>query len=209
MLPVHVRRDRPSWDCGNNETKDSWYLISHDEQVLLMGEVQHLLDTLLALHLTCRRTKTTGVVAEVQPRVWPPLTEPTCGVPGVDDAEDSGLAVLLGCLVGSLQLLSVQSPAVGFVQVVVHLHGLQLRDGSGVERILRDGDHHACPGQALTRHQQLQDALEPEGRQLARRCRAGQASVGPAARTMMPSLAPVVRYTSFQSDGTPESLLVM
>lgn len=73
--------------------------------------------------------------------------------------------MLLGCLVGSLQFLSVQSPAVGFIQVVVNLHRLQLCDGSGVERILRDGDHHACPRWALTRHQQLQDALEREDRE--------------------------------------------
>lgn len=38
------------------------YLISHDEQVLLMGEVQHLLDTLLTLHLTYIRTKTVRLV---------------------------------------------------------------------------------------------------------------------------------------------------
>lgn len=70
MLHVHVRRDRPGWDCGN-ENKDSLYLISHDKQILLMGEVQHLLDTLLTLHLTYIRTETIRVVPEVQPRVLP------------------------------------------------------------------------------------------------------------------------------------------
>lgn len=76
--------------------------------------------------------------------------------------------MLLGCPVGPLQLLGVQGPAVGFIQVVVDLHRLQLRDGSGVERVLRDGNHHAGPGRALTRHQQLQDALEREDRQEGR-----------------------------------------
>lgn len=66
MLLVHVRR--PSWDC-ENENEDSLYLISHDKQILLMGEVQHLLYTLLTLHLTYSRTKTIRVVPEVQPRV--------------------------------------------------------------------------------------------------------------------------------------------
>lgn len=124
MLHVHVRRDKPGWDCGN-ENKGSLYLISHDKQILLMGEVQHLLDTLLTLHLTCiRRDHSSGTGGPAQSSAS--LTGPTRGVPGVDDAEDSGLAVLLGCLVGSLQFLRVQSPAVGFIQVVVDLHSLQL-----------------------------------------------------------------------------------
>lgn len=85
---------------------------------------------------------------------------PTCGVPWVDDAEHPGLAVLLGRQVGPLQLLDVQGPAVGLVQVVVDVHGLQLWDGGRVQRVLRDGDHHARPGPALTWNQQLQDALQ-------------------------------------------------
>ena len=84
----------------------------------------------------------------------------TSGISGVDDAQDSGLAVLLGCEVSSVQFFNVQCPAVGFIQIVVNVHCLQLWDGCRVEWVLRDGNHHTCPGPAFTRHQQLQNALQ-------------------------------------------------
>lgn len=83
-----------------------------------MGEVQHILYTLLTLHLTCTQTRILPLTPEGVPPhggASSPEPTPTCGVPGVDDAEGSGLAVLLGSLVSSLQLLHVQSPAVCFI----------------------------------------------------------------------------------------------
>lgn len=73
--------------------------------------------------------------------------------------------MLLGCQVGSLQLLDVQGPAISLVQVVVDMHALQLGDGCRVERVLRDGNHYTRPGPALAGHQQLQDALKAAERQ--------------------------------------------
>lgn len=83
----------------------------------------------------------------------------TRGVSGVDDAEDSGLAVLFSDLVRSVELVDVQRPAVVLVQVVIDLHGAQLGDGSGVKRVLRDGDHHPRTVTTFTHHQELQHGL--------------------------------------------------
>lgn len=83
----------------------------------------------------------------------------TGGVSGVDDAEDSGLAVLFSSLVCSVELVDIQSPAVVLVQVVIDLHCAQFSDGGRVQRVLRDGDHHPCTVSAFARHQQLQDGL--------------------------------------------------
>ncbi len=88
------------------------------------------------------------------------LLNPTCGVSGIDDAEDSGMTVPLGGKVSSLQLLSIQCPAISLIQVVVDVHCLQLCDSCRVQRVLWDGNHHACPGTAPTGYEQLQDALE-------------------------------------------------
>lgn len=79
----------------------------------------------------------------------------TGGVSRVYDAQDSGLAVLLGCQVSSLQLLDVQRPAISLVQVVVDMDALQLGDGCRVEWVLGDRNHDACPGPALAGYQQL------------------------------------------------------
>lgn len=94
---------------------------------------------------------------------------PTGGVSGVDDAEDSRLAVLFSSLVRSVELVNIQRPAVVFVKVVIDLHGTQLRDGGGVKRVLRDGDHHPGTVTTFTRHQQLQNALRNE-RKSVRQC---------------------------------------
>lgn len=92
--------------------------------------------------------------------LWSDLCGVTGGIPGVDDAECPGGAELLGAQIRSLQLLYVQGPAAVLVQVVVDVHGVQLWEGSGVQRVLRDGDQHPRPAAALPRHQQLQDALQ-------------------------------------------------
>lgn len=49
----------------------------------------------------------------------------TCGIARVDDAEDTGVAVLPGSLQRAPQLADVQAPASLLVQVVVHLDGTQ------------------------------------------------------------------------------------
>lgn len=96
--------------------------------------------------------------------VWQHRSKEAClctsGVSGVDDAQDSRLAVLLSRQVSTLQLLDVQRPAISLIQVVVDVHALELGNCCRVEWVLRDGDHHTCPGPALAGHQQLQDALE-------------------------------------------------
>lgn len=83
----------------------------------------------------------------------------TGGVSGVDDAEDSRLAVLFSSLVRSVELVNIQCPAVVLIQVVIDLHGAQLGDGGGVKRVLRDGDHHPGTVATFTGDQQLQNAL--------------------------------------------------
>lgn len=88
----------------------------------------------------------------------------TGGISGVDDAEDSGLAVLFSSLVRSVELVDVQRPAVVFIQVVIDLHGTQLGDCGWVKRVLRDGDHYPCAVTTFTRHQQLQNGLKDKNK---------------------------------------------
>lgn len=95
------------------------------------------------------------------------LVRPTGRVAWIDDADDSGVTVLLGSLVGSVELVDIQGPAVVLVQVVVDLNGLHLRDGCRVQGVLRNGDHHTAPGPALARHQHLQDALRSDENSVA------------------------------------------
>lgn len=76
----------------------------------------------------------------------------TGGVPGVDDAQDAGVAVLPGLGQGSLQLGHVQTPALALVQVVADLHGGQVGQGGRVQGVLGDGDHHSCALPTLATH---------------------------------------------------------
>lgn len=97
----------------------------------------------------------------------------TCGVPGVDDAEDARVAVLPGLGDGPPELRHVQTPAVVLVQVVVDLHRAQVGQGGRVQRVLGDGYHHAGAGAAFAAHQQLQHGLgqeEEEEEDMASRC---------------------------------------
>lgn len=87
----------------------------------------------------------------------------TCGVPGVDDAEDARVAVLPGLGDGPPELRHVQTPAVVLVQEVVDLHRVQFGQGGRVQRVLGDGYHHAGAGAALAAHQQLQRGLGEGG----------------------------------------------
>lgn len=78
-------------------------------------------------------------------RNWRGSQAHTCGVPGVDDAQHLGVAVVFGLPQGPPELVHVQGPAVLLIQVIVHLDGTELRDDRRVEGVLRDGDHHPCP----------------------------------------------------------------
>lgn len=83
----------------------------------------------------------------------------TCGVPGVDDAEDAWVAVLPGLGDGPPQLRHIQAPAVVLVQVVVDLHSGQVGQCGRVQRVLGDGYHHTGACVAFAAHQQLQHGL--------------------------------------------------
>lgn len=84
----------------------------------------------------------------------------TSGVSGVDDAQDSGVAVRPGFIQGVLQLADVQAPALLFIQVVVDLHCSQFGQSGRVEGILGDGDHHARAGRTFAAREQFQHGLE-------------------------------------------------
>lgn len=86
----------------------------------------------------------------------------TGGVPGVDDAQCSGSAVMPGFIQGPLQLADVQTPALLLIQVVVDLHCPEFGQRSRVERILRNGDHDACACCAFAARKQLQNCLNVE-----------------------------------------------
>lgn len=76
----------------------------------------------------------------------------TSGVSGVDDAEDTGIAVLPRCVEGLPELSHVQTPTLVFIQVVINLHGTQVCQRGGVQRVLGDGDHDTRTGRTLTAH---------------------------------------------------------
>lgn len=96
----------------------------------------------------------------------------TCGVSGVDDAEDARVAVLPGLGDGPPELRHVQTPAVFLVQVVVDLHCGQFSQGGRIQRVLWYRYHHAGAGAAFAAHQQLQHGLgqEEEVDAMASRC---------------------------------------
>ena len=137
------------------------YFISHEEEMLLFSKSDHIFNALSALHLTCNTGEPQFDVNQSQHLfdTETAITGHTSGVSGVDDAEDAGIAVLSGCVDGSLELSDIQTPTLVLVQVVTDLHGTQVRQGGRVQRVLRDGDHHSCAITTLATHQQLQHGL--------------------------------------------------
>lgn len=83
----------------------------------------------------------------------------TGGVPGVDDAERAGAAVVARLAQRAPQLRHVERPGTLLIQVVVHLHRVELGQRGGVEWILRGGDKHARARATLAGYQQLQHRL--------------------------------------------------
>ena len=94
------------------------YLISKNKELLLSSKFDNRFNILPGLDLASR-------------------------VAGVDNNNRLDLALVLGCVVGPLQLSDVQGPAPGLVQVVAHLVHVVLGQAGAVQGILRDGDHHA------------------------------------------------------------------
>lgn len=63
------------------------------------------------------------------PTMRPTKTRHTSGVSRVDDAQDTRIAVLLGCIECSAELFDIQTPTIVLVQVVTNLHGIQVCQG--------------------------------------------------------------------------------
>lgn len=83
----------------------------------------------------------------------------TGGVARVDDAQYTRAATITCLAQSAPQLCDVQSPGALFVQVVVHLHGVQLSQGSRVQWVLRNGNEYTRSCTALASYQQLEHCL--------------------------------------------------
>lgn len=83
----------------------------------------------------------------------------TGGVARVDHAEHTWAAAVTCLGQRTPQLSHIECPGLLLIQVIVHLHRVQFRQSGGIERVLRDGDEHACTPAAFTSHQQLQHRL--------------------------------------------------
>lgn len=57
------------------------------------------------------------------------ISRHTGGVSGIDNAEDTGIAVLPGFTDGPPELCNIQAPTIVLIQIVVDLHGTQVSQG--------------------------------------------------------------------------------
>lgn len=94
-------------------------LVSHNDELLLAGEVDHRADIFL-------RKGSSGRVTRVD-----------------DDNGTDVDAVSLGLVVCSPDCGEISGPGLGFVEVVRNTGGVEDGEGGGVERILGDGDENA------------------------------------------------------------------
>src|SRR4051812_37590245 len=111
-------------------------LIGEDEQSMLVGESNNVLDVRTSEHL---------------PR----------GIARIDDHYGPDIIARAVLLEGALELFGAQRPVIVFVEVVSSLAEVELLDGRGVERVLGDGDHYAALLSALraTRDEQFEYVL--------------------------------------------------
>lgn len=105
--------------------------------MLLFSKSDHFFNALSALDLTYHmgqpefdnESQVCTYTATVSSHKQSTIARHTCGVSGVDDAEDTGIAVLPGFSESSPELCNIQTPTIILVQVVVDLHRVQVCQG--------------------------------------------------------------------------------